>query len=68
MSKERDLRDTGVHTTAVVRRGVEWRIAAFQNTKYHWLFARFGAGKDPVGTGAAEAGREVGTNSLDLGR
>ncbi|ASF10540.1 hypothetical protein NBRGN_027_01310 [Nocardia brasiliensis NBRC 14402] len=44
--RRRTLRNTKVQTTIVVRADGEWRIAAFQNTKYHWLFAKFATKSD----------------------
>ncbi|CAM4490387.1 SgcJ/EcaC family oxidoreductase [Nocardia ninae] len=40
-NRRRNRRNTKVQTTVVVRTNGDWQIAAFQNTKYHWLFAKF---------------------------
>jgi uncharacterized protein (TIGR02246 family) len=46
-SQRRNARNTKVQVWVVVRRGGEWEVAAFHNTKYHpimaWLAARMDA-------------------------
>ncbi|MGY2009113.1 SgcJ/EcaC family oxidoreductase [Nocardia gipuzkoensis] len=39
--QRRTRRNTKVQTTVAVRRDGRWQIAAFQNTKYHWLLETF---------------------------
>ncbi|QBS42494.1 SgcJ/EcaC family oxidoreductase [Nocardia sp. CS682] len=51
--RRRNRRNTKVQTTVVVRTNGEWQISAFQNTKYHWLFAKFATKSDLRGRSSA---------------
>ncbi|WP_069165622.1 SgcJ/EcaC family oxidoreductase [Nocardia altamirensis] len=44
--RRRTLRNTKVQSTVVVRTKGGWQIAAFHNTKYHWLLAKFVSAAD----------------------
>ncbi|MFC9440115.1 SgcJ/EcaC family oxidoreductase [Nocardia sp. NPDC057030] len=54
--RRRTLRNTKVQSTIVVRSNGEWRIAAFHNTKYHWLLAKFATKSDQRDSSAAALG------------
>ncbi len=58
-SRRRTPRRTKVQTWVAVRRNGEWEIAAFHNTKYHWILAPLTARFDARMASSALPGIEV---------